>query len=72
VSDIDINDLLTAFDNPNHCYPQDLVAAIRLLVKQRDEARREILLWLGERCSRSELAQEIEKRGWDYLKEDGK
>ena len=40
MSDNDINDLLKAFDNPNHCYPQDLADAIRLLVKQRDEARR--------------------------------
>ena len=40
MSDNDINELLKAFDNPHHCYPQDLVDAIRLLVKQRDEAMR--------------------------------
>jgi len=40
VSDQELNDLLKSFDNPNHCYPQSLVDAIRLLVKDRDEARR--------------------------------
>lgn len=39
---------------------------------ERDEARREILLWVKERCSWVELAEEIKKRGWEYLKEDGK
>ena len=37
-----------------------------------DEARREVLLWVKERCSWAELAQEIKQRGWEYLKEDGK
>jgi hypothetical protein len=35
---------------------------------ERDEARREILLWVKERCSWVELAEEIKKRGWEYLK----
>jgi hypothetical protein len=39
---------------------------------ERDEARREVLLWVKERCSWRELAQEIKKRKWEYLKEDGK
>ena len=39
---------------------------------ERDEARREVLLWLGERCSRAELRQEVKTRGWEYLKEDCK
>jgi hypothetical protein len=48
VSDQELNDLLKSFDNPNHCYQQRLVDAIRLLVKERDEARRECrLLLLG-------------------------
>lgn len=42
------------------------------LRKDRDEARREVLLWVKERCSWEELAQEIKKRGWEYLKEEGK
>jgi hypothetical protein len=42
------------------------------LTAERDEARREILLWVKERCSWVELAEEIKKRGWEYLKEDGK
>jgi hypothetical protein len=42
VNNHDINDLLKAFDNPNHCYPQRLVDAIRLLIKERDESRREV------------------------------
>jgi hypothetical protein len=41
------------------------------LTAERDEARREILLWVKERCSWAELSQEIKKRGWEYLKEDG-
>ena len=40
MTDQDINDLLKVFDNPCHCYPLNVVEAIRLLVKQRDEARR--------------------------------
>jgi hypothetical protein len=46
--------------------------AIARLTAERDEARREVLLWVKERCSWAELAQEIKKRGWEYLKEDGK
>jgi hypothetical protein len=46
--------------------------AIDNLTAERDEARREILLWVKERCSWAELSQEIKKRGWEYLKEDGK
>jgi hypothetical protein len=42
------------------------------LTAERDEARREILLWVKERCSWAELSQEIKQRGWEYLKEDGK
>jgi hypothetical protein len=37
----DINDLLKVFDSRYHCYPLNVVDAIRFLVKQRDEARRE-------------------------------
>ncbi len=49
MSDQDLNDLLKEFDNPHHCYPPHLVHAIRLLVNQRDEARRECrLLLLGQ------------------------
>jgi hypothetical protein len=46
--------------------------AIERLTAERDEARREVLLWVKERCSLAELAQEIKQRGWEYLKEDGK
>jgi hypothetical protein len=42
------------------------------LIAERDEARREVLLWVKERCSWAELAQEIKQRGWEYLKEGGK
>ena len=42
------------------------------LTAERDEARREILLWVKERCSWAELTEEIKKRGWEYLKEVGK
>jgi hypothetical protein len=43
-----------------------------LMIRERDEARREILLWVKERCSWVEMTQEIKQRGWEYLKEDGK
>jgi hypothetical protein len=46
--------------------------AIERLTKERDEARKEVLLWVKERCSWAELSDEIKKRGWEYLKEDGK
>jgi len=69
VSDQELNDLLKSFDNPNHCYQQRLVDAIRLLVKERDEARREIVLLLNGCCSWSKLTQEIKKRDWECLKE---
>lgn len=49
---------------------------IRLLLKfhrdlmaERDTARKELMLWLGERCSKKELKQEYKNRGWEYLKE---
>ena len=42
------------------------------LIAERDEARKEVLLWAKERCSWAELSQEINQRGWEYLKEDGK
>jgi hypothetical protein len=38
------------------------------LIAERDEARREVLLWVKERCSWAELSDEIKKRGWEYLK----
>jgi hypothetical protein len=45
---------------------------IARLTAERDEARKEVLLWVKERCSWAELSQEIKQRGWEYLKEDGK
>jgi hypothetical protein len=50
----------------------DLITEIVRLTAERDEARREVLLWVKERCSWAELSDEIKKRGWEYLKEDGK
>jgi hypothetical protein len=50
----------------------DAADAIERLREERDEARREILLWVKERCSWVEMTQEIKQRGWEYLKEDGK
>ena len=47
----------------------DAADAIERLTAERDEARREILLWVKERCSWVELTAEIKTRGWEYLKE---
>jgi hypothetical protein len=38
-------------------------------LKERDDARRTVLLWLEEHCTADELADEIKQRGWEYLKE---
>jgi hypothetical protein len=68
VTDQDINDLLKVFDNPCHCYPLNVVEAIRLLVKQRDETRQLYCIEMSrqsldpkrytpERCAK--------QRGWD-------
>jgi hypothetical protein len=83
VSDQDINDLLKVFDNPCHCYPLNVVEAIRLLVKQRDEARRDLCMSEAidrlhdahpnapvSRCASIRIANEIAvERGWDCFKE---
>jgi hypothetical protein len=50
----------------------NLALALETALRERDEARREILLWVKERCSWVELKQEIKQRGWEYLKEDHK
>ena len=48
------------------------IQQIEFLTHERDEARRELLMWLGERMSRKELKHEIKQRGWEYLNEDRK
>jgi hypothetical protein len=56
----------------HHDIVQEMIAEIERLRAERDEARREILLLLNGCCSWSKLTQEIKKRGWECLKEDGK
>jgi hypothetical protein len=46
-----------------------LTAERDALRAERDEARREVLLWVKDRCSWVELTAEIKTRGWEYLKE---
>ena len=70
MSDQDLNDLLKSFDNPNHCYPQRLVDAIRLLVKERDEARREICEGVAAISASVNAKQWAQERGWDCYKEN--
>jgi len=48
---------------------RDAADEIERLRAERDEARREVLLWVKERCSWVELTAEIKTRGWEYLKE---
>ncbi|MFM2117934.1 MAG: hypothetical protein RL316_1124 [Bacteroidota bacterium] len=47
----------------------DAYAEINGLREERDEARREVMLWMSERSSTSEMTAEYKKRGWGYLKE---
>lgn len=39
-------------------------------IKERDEARREVMQWMAERSSTTEMTAEYKKRGWKYLKEN--
>lgn len=50
-------------------FARELEREMEQLRKERDEARREVLLWVKERCSWVELTEEIKQRGWEYLKE---
>ena len=69
MSDQELNDLLKSFDNPNHCYQQRLVDAIRLLVKERDEARREICENVAAISASVNAKQWAQERGWDCYKD---
>ena len=74
MSDQELHDLLKEFDNPHHCYPQSLVDAIRLLVKERDEARREVCQFRSTSYPHDmkEVYEIADSRGWDCFKEGGK
>jgi len=37
--------------------------------RARDDARREVMQWMAERSSTSEMTSEYKKRGWEYLRE---
>ena len=71
MSNQELNDLLKEFDNPHHCYPQSLVDAIRLLVKERDEARR---MYCRQTADSLENYREPERiaddRGWDCFNQE--
>lgn len=67
----DINDLLKVFDSRLHCYPLNVVDAIRFLVKQRDEARRDLCNLIGGFDVR--LSRRAAKlRGWDCFSDQPK
>ena len=75
MSDQDLNDLLKEFDNPHHCYPPHLVHAIRLLVNQRDEARREAATFYARQFYKDDAVDRMsriyaEESGWDCFKEN--
>jgi hypothetical protein len=70
VTEQDINDLLKVFDSRYHCYPLNVVDAIRFLVKQRDEARREVCeLRADLRSTRTSPEEIAEDRGWNCFDE---
>ena len=81
MTDQDINELLKVFDNRCHCYPLNVVDAIRLLVKQRDEARREICErearenWIVGECPDGVVIntpkREAQIRGWKCYDAEG-
>ena len=75
MSDQELNDLLKLFDNPNHCYQQRLVDAIRLLVKERDEARREAATFYARQFYKDDAVDRMsriyaEESGWDCFKDN--
>ena len=76
MSDQELNDLLKSFDNPNHCYQQRLVDTIRLLVKERDEARRIAAYQYSKHSNYGDesfaMKNFFQFHKWEYLKEDGK
>jgi hypothetical protein len=68
----DINNLLKVFDSRLHCYPLNVVDAIRFLVKQRNEERREACrndldVWMGIYTAKEVAAM----RGWNCFDAEG-
>ena len=50
---------------------ESLVAKCAELIRERDEARREVMSWIIDQACRSEdVDEEYKKRGWEYLKEN--
>lgn len=49
---------------------QIMFGIVRDITAERDEARKEMMMWLGERCSKKELKKEYKRRGWEYLREE--
>ena len=50
---------------------ESLVAKCAELIRERDEARREVMSWISDQACRFEdVDEEYEKRGWEYLKEN--
>ena len=48
---------------------ESLVAKCAELIRERDEARREVMSWIIDQACRSEdVDEEYKKRGWEYLK----
>lgn len=50
---------------------ESLVAKCAELIRERDEARREVMSWISDQACRFEdVDEEYKKRGWEYLKEN--
>ena len=50
---------------------ESLVAKCAELIRERDEARREVMSWISDQaCRYEDVDEEYKKRGWEYLKEN--
>lgn len=50
---------------------ESLATKCEELIRERDEARREVMSWISDQACRFEdVDEEYKNRGWEYLKEN--